>query len=319
MIGGRVETHDKYAKYEVVVLDPAHATMSGLGNRFSITDEPYLVDKRDPDMTVLIETAQARHDNKGRLRTGRDPQVWVKRYGKGRISATTFGHDAASQESEPFMSLLHNGIRWAGGLIEDTVHNKLAKSERQAGFELMFNGRDLDGWQGDASRWKVENGELIGRAEGLQRDDMLTCKRSFGDFVLRLSFRLVQGNSGIQVRSIQQPIGAQRPLTGPQIELVAGQWGSVFDYGGIDKQKTGGLPPVDAKVVVDNGWNDITITAIGSEISVSINGITTARFKQPGNASGQSGLIGLQLHRIEANEIHFRDIRVRPMKARGDS
>lgn len=117
MIGGRVETHDKYTTYEVVVLDPTHPIMSGAGDRFTITDEPYLVDKRDPCMTVLIETAEARHDASGTLRAGPDPQAWVKYYGKGRIFATTFGHDAASQENEPFVSLLHNGIRWAGGLI----------------------------------------------------------------------------------------------------------------------------------------------------------------------------------------------------------
>jgi type 1 glutamine amidotransferase len=118
MVGGRVETHDKYGTYEVVVLDPTHPTTLGLASRFAVTDEPYLVDQRDPAATVLIATAEPRHDNAGRLRPGPDPQVWVKSYDKGRIFVTTFGHDAAVQESEPFMTLLHGGIRWAGGLMD---------------------------------------------------------------------------------------------------------------------------------------------------------------------------------------------------------
>ncbi|MBI4578531.1 MAG: ThuA domain-containing protein [Planctomycetes bacterium] len=311
LIGGHVETHDKYGTYEVVVLDPGHATMLSLGNRFMITDEPYLVDERDPDATVLVETAEPRHDREGRLRPGPDPQVWVKRHGQGRIFVTTFGHDAAAQESESFLTLLHNGIRWAAGLAGDTVHNKLTKSEEQAGFELLFNGRDLAGWRGDPMLWKAENGELVGRAADLPRDSMMVCGRPFRDFVLRLSFRLIQGNSGVQVRSVEQPSDAVRPLTGPQVELVAGKWGSVFDYGAADKRETGGLLPADAKVVVDTGWNNATIEAVGSEITVTINGLTTARFRHTGNDARREGLIGFQLHRGDTTEIRFRDIRIR--------
>jgi type 1 glutamine amidotransferase len=315
MAGGFVATHDKYGPYGVVVLDPAHATMLGLGNRFDITDEPYLVDRLDPNATVLVETAEVRHDSAGKLRPGPDPQVWVKRYGKGRVFATTFGHDAASQESEPFTSLLHNGIRWAGGLIGDTVHNTLSKAERQVGFRLLFNGRDLNGWQGDKDLWRVEDGELVGRAKDLPRDSFLVHRDAFGDFVLRFSFRVLAGKSGIQVRSQTQPADAQRPMQGPQIELVAGKWGSVFRYGGADRNETGGLPARQASAVIDKGWNDATVMAVGNDIIVTINGITTARYSAADPSVETVGLIGLQLHRAEPNEVRFRDIRIQPINA----
>ncbi len=309
MVGGHVETHDKYTTYDVVVLDPSHAAMLGVGDRFTITDEPYLVDQRDPSDIVLAETAEPRHDNAGRLRPGPDPQVWVKRYGKGRIFVTTFGHGAASQQSEPFISLLHNGIRWAGGLLADSVHNQLTHSESLAGYKLLFNGRDLSGWTGDPALWTVENGELVGRATSLPRDSFIVRRDPAGDFTLRLSFRLVWGNSGVQVRSTTEPAEAARPMKGPQVELVAGKWGSVFNYGDGERQQTGGLTAEQARAVIPDGWNDVIVEAVGPQLTVTVNGLTAAQFRQA-DSDSRAGLIGLQLHRGEANEIHFRDIRL---------
>ncbi len=314
MIGGFVATHDKYGPYEVVVLDPMHATTLSLGNRFTITDEPYLVDQRDPAATVLIETAEPRHDTLGKLRPGPDPQVWVKPYGKGRVFTTTFGHDAAAQESEAFMTLLHNGIRWAGGALPDAVHNQLTRAEQQTGFRMLFNGRDLAGWHGDKSLWQVQDGELVGRAKDLTRDSFLVHADTFDHFVLRFSFRVLAGNSGVQVRSVECADDAPRPMRGPQVELVAGKWGSVFIYGGGDKNETGGLPENLASSVVDAGWNEASIQALGDEITVTVNGITTAKLAIPQEVAPTAGNIALQLHRGEPNEIRLRDIRIRPVK-----
>jgi len=316
MIGGRVETHDKYGSFDVVVLDPTHATMLSLGNRFTITDEPYLVDQRDPAATVLIETAEPRHDTSGTLRPGPDPQVWVKRFGQGRIFVTTFGHDAASQQSDPFITLLHNGVRWAGGSLDDTVHNRLSRSEQQAGFALLFNGRDLTGFKGDLGFWTVEDGELVGRARDLTRCAFLMPSDTYGDFILRLSFKLVQGNSGVQFRSIEQPHDAARPLHGYHADIVPDAWGSLYDYGGARKVLAKELTPEAARhLVIANGWNDMTIQAARDRITVWVNGVVTARFQETDAGVPRSGLIGFQLHRgAKPTEIRLRDVRIRPLR-----
>lgn len=317
MIGGHVETHDKYATYDVVVLDPSHAAMVGLGNRFSITDEPYLVDDRDPNATVLVETAEARHDREGKLRPGPDPQVWVKRFGKGRIFVTTFGHDAAAQDAEPFVAHLHNGIRWAGGLIDDTVHNRLTVSEDSVGYESLFNGRDLTGWYGDEGHWSVENGELVGRGRDLEKCNFLMPQRRYGDFILRFSFKLVRGNSGVQIRGIEQPDDPARPLRGYHVEIVPDKWGSLYDYGGPRQTLANALSVEDARrLVVANGWNDMTIQAAGDQITAWVNGVTAARFGETDATIPRSGVIGFQLHRgPEPTELRLRDVRIRPIRA----
>lgn len=41
-------------------------------------------------------------------------------------------------------------------------HNALSKEEKEAGFQLLFDGKTLDGWEAThEDQWYVENGELI--------------------------------------------------------------------------------------------------------------------------------------------------------------
>ena len=73
--------------------------------------------------------------------------------------------------------------------------------------EPLFNGRNLDGWDGDPLLWRVENGILIGdtSAKMLAANTFLIYKRPLGDFHLVAEVKLRNGNSGIQFRSQQEP------------------------------------------------------------------------------------------------------------------
>src|SRR5262245_16684860 len=83
--------------------------------------------------------------------------------------------------------------------------------------ESLFNGKNLDGWIADtAELWKVRDGMIIGKSSGIKYNEFLRTRRFFGDFVLRLKFRLVngEGNSGVQFRS--RPVPASHEVAGFQ-------------------------------------------------------------------------------------------------------
>ena len=71
--------------------------------------------------------------------------------------------------------------------------------------ELLFNGEDLSGWEGDKRFWSVEDEAIVGQTT----PDNPTKKNTFlvyqedtvDDFELRFSYRVKGGNSGIQYRS----------------------------------------------------------------------------------------------------------------------
>src|SRR5712692_2747041 len=69
-----------------------------------------------------------------------------------------------------------------------------AAKDAPEGFTSLFNGQDLSGWkvpEGDNGHWKVIDGviDYDARSEG-KGDKCLWSEKSFGDFVLRIDWRL---------------------------------------------------------------------------------------------------------------------------------
>src|SRR4051812_11499485 len=79
----------------------------------------------------------------------------------------------------------------------------------EEGYEPLFNGKDLSGWEGDTKLWVVENGEIVGKSPGLKYNDFLATTQRFDNFVLKFSFKLINtkgdANSGMQFRSERVP------------------------------------------------------------------------------------------------------------------
>src|SRR6188472_1847263 len=69
-----------------------------------------------------------------------------------------------------------------------------ADNEAPAGFTSLFNGKDLAGWkipEGDNGHWKVLDGVIdYDAGSEAKGDKALWSEREYGDFVLRLDWRL---------------------------------------------------------------------------------------------------------------------------------
>src|SRR5881296_1946335 len=90
----------------------------------------------------------------------------------------------------------------------------------EEGFTPLFNGRNLDGWEIDtAGIWQVRDGMVVGKTPGLKYNDFLRTKKHYSDFILKLSFRLVNGvgNSGVQFRS--KPVPDSHEVSGYQADI----------------------------------------------------------------------------------------------------
>ncbi len=69
---------------------------------------------------------------------------------------------------------------------------------------------------------------LVGHSPGLNHNEFLATTRSYGDFILSLKFRLVdgQGNSGVQFRSVRIP---PHEMSGYQADIGENYWGCLYD------------------------------------------------------------------------------------------
>ena len=78
-----------------------------------------------------------------------------------------------------------------------------ADIDKAEGWQTLFNGKDLTGWQNAAGKapgsgWVVEEGAMV-RMEKERAGDIWT-KERYGDFVLEVEFK-TKGNSGIFIRT----------------------------------------------------------------------------------------------------------------------
>ena len=99
----------------------------------------------------------------------------------------------------------------------------------------LFDGRTFTGWEGDTkTTWRIQDGAIVGGSLSTQvpRNEFLTTTRSFGDFVLRVKFKLAGSegfiNGGVQIRSqrVKEP---PNELSGYQADLGDKYWGSLYD------------------------------------------------------------------------------------------
>jgi hypothetical protein len=180
------------------------------------------------------------------------------------------------------------------------------------GFTPLFNGKDLSGWEGDRKLWKVEDGSIVGLSPGIQRNQFLATEKTYGDFELRLEFRLQdgKGNTGVQFRSKRVPGSSE--VEGYQADLGEKYWGCLYDEHRRNRvlvQAADGLDDVLKK----DGWNTYVIRAEGDHVVLKINGHTTVDYREPDAAIPRTGVIALQVHSGPPMRIDFRNIRIRSL------
>jgi hypothetical protein len=215
-------------------------------------------------------------------------------------------------------------------------------AEMEEGFQSVFNGKDLSGWNGNAEIWSVQDGAITGvtKAEPkLTHNTFLVYTNGeFADFELRLSYRIVKGNSGIQYRSRVLRQGQFGPIVGGyQADFEAGATYSGILYEEQGRgilaqrgQKTiiraeGDKPKVEVVGSVGNSaeiqaniksedWNDYVVIAKGNHLQHYINGKLTVDVTDEAAAqAAKSGVLALQVHTGPPMTVQFKNIRLKKL------
>ena len=183
------------------------------------------------------------------------------------------------------------------------------------GFVPLFDGRSLNGWEGNLEYWKVRDGMIVGDSPGIKHNEFLCTKQVFGDFELRATFRIIgdeSKNSGIQFRSKRVPNNTE--VSGYQADIGQGYWGCLYDESRRNKVLVQAPADELAKVVKKDDWNTYVIRCEGPRITLTLGGLKTVDYTEPDDSIARSGVIGLQIHGGKALEAQFKDIRIKPLK-----
>lgn len=243
---------------------------------------------------------------------------------------------AASRTSDSPVAWLLRPLALALALACTPAAAESAPAVPPAGFEPLFNGRDLAGWYGwnphasaklagealeanlaaqradFASHWTVDNGELVNDGHG----PYATTESEFGDLELQLEYRTVAGaDSGIYLRGVPQvqiwDSGQRWDPKNPTRRPHLGS-GGLFNNA---PAATGRDPAVLADRPFGE-WNRCRIRQIGAITWVWLNdrlvvdGAAMENFWDRGQPFPARGPILLQTH---GGEIRWRNIFQRPI------
>lgn len=209
-------------------------------------------------------------------------------------------------------------------------------AEAEAGFVSLFDGQSLQGWEGNKAFWSVRDGAITGQttAENPTRGNTFLIWRGgqVADFELRLQFRMVGGNSGIQYRSTdhgnfvvggyQADIDASNTFTGILYEErgrgIVARRGQKVVVQADGKLETVGTTCDEKELltaVKKEDWNAYVIIARGNHLIQQINGFTTVDVTDHQEAKRRlEGILALQLHAGPPMLVQFKDIRLKTLK-----
>lgn len=215
------------------------------------------------------------------------------------------------------------------------------------GMEVLFNGTDLTGWDGDPRLWSVRDGVIHGETtpENVAQGNTFLIWQggAVGDFELRLSFRCnATNNSGIQYRSTRitdQTAKNKWVVRGYQHEIrnehtLPNVSGFIYDEGGgaggrqricqageqavwdpeSGRKVTATLIDQEefTKLMKIDDWNDVVIRAEGNRIRHYLNGRLILDFTDADPAKAlREGVLALQLHAGKPMWAEYRDIRLK--------
>ncbi|MCD6303862.1 MAG: DUF1080 domain-containing protein [Planctomycetes bacterium] len=188
-----------------------------------------------------------------------------------------------------------------------------ADNKPPKGFVALFDGKTLKGWTGRPTLWKVQDGAILGQTTpktAIKHNQFLYTNKQYGNFELRLRFKLINHNSGVQIRST---VHEDYRVTGYQADMAEKRYtGILYEEGG-----RGILADVDPKKVAPHvhqgDWNDYRIVCEGPHIRLWINGYQTVDYTEKSKKAPKKGVIGLQLHHGQPMKVFFKNIYIRPL------
>jgi hypothetical protein len=198
----------------------------------------------------------------------------------------------------------------------------LTEEEKAEGFLSLFNGMNLDGWQGNKTDYFAENGELVVMPSRGGHGNLLT-EKEYSDFIFRFEFQLTPGaNNGLGIRA---PLTGDAAYHGMELQILdntAPIYANLKEYQyhgsvyGVIPAKRGYLNPVGE-------WNVQEVVVQGSKIKITLNGTVilngdiaeaskngTLDDRDHAGLKREKGYIGFLGH---GSELKFRNIRIKDL------
>ena len=207
-------------------------------------------------------------------------------------------------------------------LPSDDLTVQLSEEEKKQGFEVLFDGSNMDKWVGSKTSYMLKDGVIEVNPTGGSGGNLYTAEE-YADFEFRFEFQLTPGaNNGLGIRA---PLTGDAAYVGMELQILDNDapvyaklnpyqyHGSVY---GVIPSKRGYLKSTGE-------WNEQTVVVKGNDVKVTLNGqvILDGNIKDasisgtadhrdhPGlkNPTGHIGFLG------HGDVVRFRNIRIKKL------
>ncbi len=235
----------------------------------------------------------------------------------------------------------------ASGCNSANSSNEPGEKDTADEFIQLFNGKTLEGWEGDTAYWKVENGVVIGElsesSTPLEKNTFLIWQGGeLGDFELIAEYRIsTQGNSGINYRServegvpfalkgYQADIDGKNNYTGQNYEergrttlAYRGQKVSIPSGEGqvqrnawtsaVLEEELGNSDSLKTVIHDEDNWNEIHLVVKDNRLQHFVNGVLMSDVTDNDTTGRKlSGLMGMQIHVGPPMKVEYRNVRLK--------
>ncbi|MDR2169090.1 MAG: DUF1080 domain-containing protein [Planctomycetaceae bacterium] len=161
-------------------------------------------------------------------------------------------------------------------------------------------------------KWEIlEDGSLKGTTEkGQPKDGMFLSKNSYKNFVVKVSFKIISGNSGLYFRAAE--VDKPHWMKGFQCEIASGKSGDTAGLWEVDGR--GWVKrnmELTRKLIKVGDWNEVGTVAIDDRLVTFLNGQIVVDVLDP--KSPKEGKTGLQLHGGGSQGCLFREYYIMPL------
>ncbi len=234
---------------------------------------------------------------------------------QGRHLPTVNGeHLWAIDLFDPELTRMEVQVTTPTGVAPGTVSNVGGESARP-----LFDGRTLEGWEGNLANWHVEDGAIVAGALDRRQpyNEFLATTRDYGDFELRLQYK-VEGSNGFVNGGVQfwsQRVPASHEVSGYQADLGAEKDGDLYDESRRNADLADPAPEVRARALKVGAWNDYRVRAQGRHIEIWLNGVKTVDYTEKDPAIPQRGKFALQIHGYAQTKVWYRNLELEELAA----
>jgi hypothetical protein len=165
--------------------------------------------------------------------------------------------------------------------------NTLTKTEKQKGWELLFNGTTSDGWHGYnltgfPDCWIIKDGSLTMTSEGKSENQDIITNSKYRNFAFSVDFKLTKGaNSGIIFQVAEDKKYKFPYETGPEFQIIdQDNWPDKLEDWQICGANYAMYPPMSKPSKAVGEWNHLLLVVDGNSVTQILNGVVVVKYEK---------------------------------------